>query len=133
MWGDATQADRVVVDGAVIPIAWNLARALEYLRDFKGPEPLRIWIDAICIDQGNSDERAEQVAMMRSIYRNANCVRIWINKPSLDKQSEAVAALKSFQHDRETETYGLGGDISFWDPVIPIFKNGYWSRVWMQV
>jgi hypothetical protein len=131
MWGDATQADRVVVDGAVIPIAWNLARALEYLRDFKGLEPLRIWIDAICIDQGNFDERAEQVAMMRSIYRNADCVRIWINEPSLDKQSEAVAALKSFQRDPEAENNGLGGDISFWDSVIPIFENGYWNRVWM--
>jgi hypothetical protein len=28
MWGEAAPVDRVVVNGAAIPIAWNLARAL---------------------------------------------------------------------------------------------------------
>jgi hypothetical protein len=131
MWGDATQADQVVVDGAAIPTAWNLTRALEYLRDFRGAEPLRIWIDAICVDQDSLDERAEQVAMMRSVYRNAHCVRIWINEPFLDEQSAAVAALKSFRTNPDAENDGLGNDIHFWDPLIPIFQNGYWTRIWM--
>jgi hypothetical protein len=131
MWGDATQADRVVIDGAAIPTAWNLTRALEYLRDFSGAEPLKIWIDAICIDQDSLDERAEQVAMMRSIYHNAKCVRIWINEPSFDEDSAAVAALKRFQPNPEAEHHGLGDDVHFWDPLVPIFQNGYWGRIWM--
>jgi hypothetical protein len=131
MWGDATQADRVVVDGAAIPTAWNLTRALEYLRDFSGAEPLRIWVDAICIEQDSLDERAEQVAMMRSIYHNAECVRVWINEPFLNEQSTAVAALKSFQSNPEAEYYGLGENAQFWDPLVPIFLNGYWRRIWM--
>jgi hypothetical protein len=131
MWGDATQADCVVVDGAAIPIAWNLARALEYLREFKGSESLRIWIDAICIDQDSLVERAEQVAMMRSIYCNAKCVRIWVNEPSLDEDCAAVAALKSFELNAERKHDGLTGDSCFWEPITPIFQNNYWGRVWM--
>lgn len=131
MWGDPTQADRVVVDGAAIPTAWNLTRALEYLRDFAGSAPLRIWIDAICIDQHSFEERAEQVAMMRCIYRNAECVRIWINEPSLDEQSAAVAALKNFKPKPEAEHRGLGDDAYFWAPLVSMFQNGYWNRIWM--
>jgi hypothetical protein len=131
MWGDATPADRVVVDGAAIPTAWNLTRALEYLRDFARSEPLRIWIDAVCIDQNNIEERNEQVAMMRTLYHNASCVRIWINEPSLDEQSAAVAALKSFKPDPEADYGGLGDDPQFWEPLISMFQNDYWGRIWM--
>ncbi|KAF1965468.1 hypothetical protein BU23DRAFT_627438 [Bimuria novae-zelandiae CBS 107.79] len=36
-----------------------------------GEEKLTIWIDAACINQKDSDERGSQVAMMASIYQNA--------------------------------------------------------------
>ncbi|KAI4695216.1 uncharacterized protein J4E84_001841 [Alternaria hordeiaustralica] len=131
MWGDATQTDRVVVDGAAIPVAWNLTRALEYLRDFAGSEPLRIWIDAICIDQNNFEERAEQVAMMRTIYHNASCVRIWINEPSFDDQNAAVAALNAFKINPQTVNRGLGDDALFWASLVSMLQNSYWNRIWM--
>ncbi|KAH4151203.1 hypothetical protein HBH43_241850 [Parastagonospora nodorum] len=132
MWGDAAPVDRVVVDGAVIPIAWNLARALEYLRDHMNPEPLRIWIDAICIDQQDDAERANQVGLMRLLYRKAECVRIWINEPDLDEESEALAALRTFQVRKEEPGSSLGDDPDFWDPILPILENEYWSRAWIQ-
>ncbi|KAH3941633.1 hypothetical protein HBI81_195150 [Parastagonospora nodorum] len=132
MWGDAAPVDRVVVDGAVIPIAWNLARALEYLRDHMNPEPLRIWIDAICINQQDDAERANQVGLMRLLYRKAECVRIWINAPDLDEESEALAALRKFQVRGEEPGSGLGDDPDFWDPILPILENKYWSRAWIQ-
>ncbi|KAI4632304.1 uncharacterized protein J4E87_001776 [Alternaria ethzedia] len=131
MWGDATQTDQVIVDGATIPTGWNLTRALEYLRDLGGSKSLRIWIDAICINQNSLEERAEQVAMMRTIYHNASCVRIWINEPSIDEESAAVAALKSFKPSPDAEYSGLGDEPSFWDPLVPMFNNGYWNRIWM--
>jgi hypothetical protein len=37
-----------------------------------------IWIDAVCIDQGNIVERGQQVAMMDEIYRRANSVYVWL-------------------------------------------------------
>jgi hypothetical protein len=131
MWGDASPVDRIVVDGAAIPVAWNLTRALEYLRDQQGSEVRRIWIDAVCINQGDEKERGHQVAMMRSIYSKAYCVRIWINAPGLEEDSEAVAALKSFELGAEESKFGLGEDFKFWEPLKPIFKNNYWYRLWM--
>ncbi|CAN9440869.1 unnamed protein product [Alternaria alternata] len=131
MWGDASPVDHIVVDGAAIPIAWNLARALEYLRDQQGSEVRRIWIDAICINQEDGEERGHQVAMMRSIYSKADCVRVWINAPNLEEESEALAALKNFELGTEESKFGLGDDLKSWEPLKPIFANGYWLRLWM--
>ncbi|OAG15143.1 hypothetical protein CC77DRAFT_1044284 [Alternaria alternata] len=141
MWGDASPVDYIIFDGAAIPVAWNLARALEYLRDQQGSEVHRIWIDAVCINQKDDKERGRQVAMMRSVYNKADCVRIWINAPDLEEESKAVAALKSFELGAEglnfnlgaeELNFGLGDDIKFWEPVKPIFKNEYWNRLWIR-
>ncbi|KAI9767094.1 MAG: hypothetical protein M1840_005883 [Geoglossum simile] len=37
-----------------------------------------IWIDALCIDQGNLDERSSQVALMNRIYSAAQTVMVWL-------------------------------------------------------
>lgn len=36
-----------------------------------------IWIDALCINQEDMEERSSQVKSMREIYQNAQTVRIW--------------------------------------------------------
>jgi hypothetical protein len=140
MWGDPSPVDYVVVDGARVPIAANLARAMECLRNLKTPNPILIWIDAICINQSDLIERGDQVAMMRLVYRNADCVRIWMNE-TIDKDSPAVSALKNFRipllHRDEADNprpqdLGLGTDPYFWYHLVPIFQNDYWSRIWIQ-
>ena len=73
MWGDPAPTDIWISDKA-LPIANNLTTALQHLR-YDG-KPLIIWIDAICIDQQNNDERAEQVPLMRLLYKRASTVRI---------------------------------------------------------
>ena len=42
------------------------------------------WIDSICIDQSNLQERAHQVQLMQLIYRQAEQVIVWLGKPSND-------------------------------------------------
>jgi hypothetical protein len=45
--------------------------AMPFVRD-------RIWIDAICINQSNHEERNMQVKMMDLIYKKADAVLIWL-------------------------------------------------------
>jgi hypothetical protein len=131
MWGDASPIDRIIVEGAAVPVARNLASALEYLRDQQGSAKRRIWIDAICINQNDDFERGHQVALMRSVYSKADCVRLWINEPDVEEESKAVIALESFQYDAEADYGGLGSDLDLWRPIQPIFRNEYWSRLWV--
>jgi Heterokaryon incompatibility protein (HET) len=37
-----------------------------------------IWIDALCIDQSNGDEKAVQVRLMRDVYGAAKKVVAWL-------------------------------------------------------
>lgn len=47
-----------------------------------------IWIDAVCIDQSNNSERAEQVAMMDRIYQWALWVPVWLGRG--DERSDKI-------------------------------------------
>jgi hypothetical protein len=68
MWGDPDPVDTIIIGGATVPLAANLATALKYLRNLTTPKPLLIWIDAICINQSDLAECGDQVAMMRLVY-----------------------------------------------------------------
>jgi hypothetical protein len=65
-----------------IPITKSLAAALRQLRDSHqaADGPLVLWTDAICINQLDLEERAQQVAMMRTIYVSAASVWIWLGE-----------------------------------------------------
>lgn len=60
-------------------IGENLHDALWRLRE-KSELPLRLWVDAICIDQDNEREKSSQVTMMGSIYANAERVVAWLGE-----------------------------------------------------
>ena len=76
-WGESLHDEYVEVQDSIrIPITDNLARALRRLRHRTQPRDL--WIDAICIDQKNLEERSLQVAYMGEIYKCASRVIIWL-------------------------------------------------------
>lgn len=64
-----------------IAIPNNLFVALVRLRQ-KFQEPATIWIDYLCIDQSNTSERTQQVALMQEIFSLASEVLIWLGEPS---------------------------------------------------
>jgi hypothetical protein len=65
-WGNLELCKKVLVDGCTLPVTHNAESALRSMR--KAEETRRIWIDSICIDQTNLEERSQQVMLMGSIY-----------------------------------------------------------------
>ncbi|KAI1753979.1 HET-domain-containing protein [Xylaria castorea] len=59
-----------------LPITDNLFRALKRLRYLLKARVL--WVDAVCINQEDIDERSAQVAIMAEIYSNASSTAIWL-------------------------------------------------------
>jgi hypothetical protein len=51
---------------------------LKYLREGEGYR--NIWIDAVCINQADNEERGKQAAMMGGVYACADCVLIWTER-----------------------------------------------------
>ncbi|CZR66297.1 uncharacterized protein PAC_16198 [Phialocephala subalpina] len=90
----------------------------------------RIWIDAICIDQGNITERSQQIQLMRIIYSKARHVCIWLNY-GLDRDSLVYHQFLRLEHELDYFTM-LEGGVDFWDPICNIFEHEYFRRVWVQ-
>jgi hypothetical protein len=85
VWGIPDKPDFVndkTSTGTCSPgITYNLSNALRRLRNEVTPQ--MIWVDAICIDQGDSDEKYKQVHLMQSIYARANTVVGWLGQKSV--------------------------------------------------
>ncbi|KAG4442473.1 hypothetical protein IFR05_002075 [Cadophora sp. M221] len=65
------------ITGSLFTITENLLDALVQLAS-SGYADKWLWIDALCIDQSNSDEKGIQVAMMGEIYSKASQVIVWL-------------------------------------------------------
>jgi hypothetical protein len=85
----------------------NLYDALLQFRADKRKGPL--WIDAICIDQANLDERNAQVRIMGNIYRNSRSVIIWLGKEDSETE-KAISLLTKFGN----AVKNLGVEMSSW-------------------
>lgn len=93
-WGDPAKVERVQCNGQEIGIASNLYEALLHLRN---PHRERIlWIDALCINQEDFNERGHQVRSMKTIYAQAREVLVWLGQED-DAVSKAFRCLREFK------------------------------------
>lgn len=86
-WGDPQKCRSILVDGRKLDIADNLSIALEHINPKKS---LRLfWIDAVCINQEDAEERQSQIIQMEKIYSQAQEVLIWLG-PESNKSKSAM-------------------------------------------
>jgi PhoPQ-activated pathogenicity-related protein len=80
-WGmddDSGDAFLLTLDDKPFPVTENLWDGLRRIRLCK--DPVRIWIDAVCINQNDDPEKSVQVAMMADIYAGAHIVHVWLGE-----------------------------------------------------
>ncbi|KAI1263547.1 HET-domain-containing protein [Xylariaceae sp. FL1019] len=75
-WGDPKMTQTILVDHRPYPLTINLICALRYLR--YDDRPRNLWVDSLCINQTDIEEREREVKRMRHIYTQARDVLIWI-------------------------------------------------------
>jgi hypothetical protein len=80
VWGPMSPLEPILVNGVEVEIGVNLHSALEALPGRRDEPARRIWVDALCIDQQNDEEKGFQVAMMAKIYANARSVFIYLGE-----------------------------------------------------
>ena len=85
-WGDPTREFEISCNSAQLNVTNNLLLALSYLRYTDRPRTL--WVDAICINQDNIDERNVQVRLMRDIFHRSQCTVVWLGE---EAQNSAAA------------------------------------------
>jgi hypothetical protein len=139
-WGDGRNRRGILMDGYTFSITVNLKIALRHLRR---PNEMRtLWVDALCINQENLEERAQQVQKMRDIFWSAQRVLAWTGEP--DESDEALELLQVLgQPAAYMYFYELAAKpmtistINFsygWREFELLFRflnRPFWSRVWV--
>ncbi|PYI13974.1 hypothetical protein BO99DRAFT_371226, partial [Aspergillus violaceofuscus CBS 115571] len=82
VWGSDRRPNSVYVDGNPLPITSNLQAALRRLR--RQSKNRKLWVDAICINQANRQEKNVQIRLMRRIYAEASRVLVWLGPGDRD-------------------------------------------------
>ncbi|KAF2804654.1 uncharacterized protein BDZ99DRAFT_575297 [Mytilinidion resinicola] len=165
VWGDATQQIPIRLEGEnhcrdpnsrPVTIRKNLGAFLHFLRcnyDMilrhigKGME-LRLWADAICINQEDLDERTSQVRMMKNIFESAEHVLAWLGPDDADIEPGVLKMLEVhkirpgarvwdaadmsseltqfFRHELNTDF--AGG----WKSLRAFYDLEHWARIWVH-
>ena len=89
VWGTCKENVDISMNNAVLPVTQNLHAALTSLR-FPYSERV-LWVDALCINQEDRDERSSQVSIMGHIFREAHRVLVWLG----DSDTSASEGLES--------------------------------------
>jgi Heterokaryon incompatibility protein (HET) len=136
-----------------ILVTQNLHAFLLKVRDDESYSLDSYWIDAICINQKDSEEQTRQVSMMAAIYQSADIVHAWLGEEDKDTSMtfELIRALASCctgneRHKRIeslkditpkalgtgelTVKLGACADISNWKSMAKLFHRRYFTRAW---
>ncbi|KAH8204435.1 hypothetical protein TruAng_001351 [Truncatella angustata] len=125
VWGSPETTGEIVVDLVQVAVTANLASALRHLRHTV--DSIVLWIDAICINQGDNKERSAQVKMMGRIYSNAATVFLWIGEAdeNSDVAFESMPAIAAGGEGHNKATDATFGFYSSLD------GRPWFSRVWI--
>jgi hypothetical protein len=140
VWGNPHKIHEISCNDHQFFITKNLHEALQQLRS--PTKTLRLWVDAICIDQTNNKERESQVRLMGEIYRRAPQVHVWLG---LDDENVArgfaliqtiSSVSKSYQGDRMsygdlTEAGIPAPEHDDWKALESLFWREWWTRMWV--
>jgi hypothetical protein len=154
-WGDELAEIPITVNESTFLVTPNLAAALEGLRNNAkfGGKSRTLWIDAICINQADVNEKNHQVAQMQEIYAGAKEVIVW-----LGPADSTIELAVSFIHDlcnhvQEYEIF-FGNNVDLrdstaadfdhaiekvttnlyqqkWCAVVEMLLKPWWTRVWV--
>lgn len=90
--GDAGISKRIIIDGKALGITRNLHEGLQRIYGTHRRQ-MPIWVDAICINQSNTEERNSQVAQMGQVYANAAEVICWLGNGTSQAENDNIATI----------------------------------------
>ena len=145
----------ITLNGHVFPVQENLHDALSHLGWRARDENCLLWVDAICINQRDVQERNAQILHMRYLYEHAFIVYGWIGVPYDEEETHlAVQLMRKFNivlrdrlaannNDMHAASPGISDDnqeifpksgtdcYRGWLGINEMFNQSYWRRVWI--
>jgi Heterokaryon incompatibility protein (HET) len=126
-WGDPADTVPIIINNFEVQITVNLSTALRRLRE---EGVTHIWADALCINQGDREERTAQVGRMGTIFRKATEVAVWLGQGNLERVMEQ--ALQNLEVGiSEPWNFSKENQDAMNLLVKELLSQPYWKRVWI--
>lgn len=140
--GDPSLSAQIVCHGRKLAVNENLLVALRYIRlVYSKYHRVRIWADAVCINQANFGERSAQVSMMHTIFARAHTVLAWIGEANAETGHATDEMWKAAVYFRQAlgGTDGTQSEQSIESDSIDIraitdgfLSRPFFGRLWVQ-
>jgi hypothetical protein len=145
-WGSSDLVDKVWFDDhQYLGITRSAAEVIRLLIDTKYAG--HFWIDALCINQSDLEEKSKQVHLMGDVYSSAQLVVAWLGEPAddSDRAMQFIATLhneiKQFNLHELDPAHGMGYVEQFpsfkqlnspdWVAFQNLFRRPWFSRLWV--
>jgi hypothetical protein len=124
VWGSEEKPKSIIVDGKKFYITESLYKALLQLQDHSCSRT--IWIDAICINQENNEEKETQIPFMAEIYAKASSVVVWLG-PADDDSDVALEAIRLVGAN-----LGKVSKANIQEPIKNLLQRQWFRRAWVR-
>ncbi|KAF2747641.1 hypothetical protein M011DRAFT_402520, partial [Sporormia fimetaria CBS 119925] len=135
-WGEPVFTHAIDCDGFTCQITDRVDSMLRHLR--KRTAARNLWLDAICLNQKNTEEKGVQVQLMGEIYRYARKVHVWLGTAMPEDHIQKLFVLFKIL---STRTRGVLGPFHIQEVILQVFPNikvgsntlrRFFSRPWFQ-
>ena len=130
-------------DGRIFHLTRSLWQALVRIAELDLPCP--VWVDNLCINQRNEDEKRRQIESMSNVYRSARRIWIWLG-PFTDETRSAMRTIPAINESLSKIDARLyaGEEVMdrykkfdvpkpgslAWYGIADLLKRPYWDRLW---
>jgi hypothetical protein len=143
VWGSSDRTEFIICDGQRLDVTSNLHNALCHIS--KNRMPWTVWIDGVCIDQQNDEEKARQVGRMDTIYSSARCVLVWLGLAG-DESDLAIQAIEDMVQVIEPVKFQIistrdfshlllsthqANALTTWSSIFKLYYRPWFRRLWI--
>ena len=125
VWGNEEPTETIHLDGRAYKVRPNLWSCLYYLGRFSQRTYRCLWVDAICINQHDEQERNKQVLHMDDTYRKAFSVSVWLGLIPVPDELRSSTSHRKHLLTADTDDLDWRGAMS------DLANRPYWSRYWV--
>jgi hypothetical protein len=142
-WGDPLITRALFCGDCTLQATVNLYKGLWHLRNKDAC--ITLWVDALCINQHDLEERSGQVQRMGDIYSSAAKVIVWLGEETFGLESSFSSLRKaaSFLPDLPKDVYLSPESLKLddnardeflaceWKPIVELLQNPWFNRKWV--
>jgi hypothetical protein len=136
-WGAGEFTGLIFIDGKPLSVSSTVEDLLYHLSSYFSSRLL--WIDQICINQADNEEKTSQIPLMRDIYRDATNTIVWLGE--IEEPWKARMMLAGIWHEHAYGTtestfelmrsHADETPLMGWASLVNLFAHPWFFRVWV--